>query len=157
MTQPAVASTHHAHRPAKPMGRRKSSGRFSRLIVVEWGIVLALLSGLAITLIVMSRGPDPRREADALVGQMKAALAGRPLGAPLFDTLPSVSGGGREVLVTMTNIPPKVCVLASWDLYRLGTITVNGVTPQRVSAAKLVDLCNEATPATIIWMPKAGN
>lgn len=157
MTQHAAASTHHAHHPAKLVRGRKSSGRFSRLIVVEWGVVLALLSGLAITLIVMSHGPDPRREADALVGQMKAALMGRPLGDPLFDTLPSVSGGGREILVTMTNIPPKVCVLASWDLYRLGTITVNGVTPQRVSAAKLVDLCNDATPGTIIWMPKPGN
>lgn len=157
MTQHAVASAHHPHHPAKPVRRRKSSGRLSRLILVEWGVVLALLSGLAITLIAMSHGPDPRREADALVSQMKAALAGRPLGAPLFDTLPSVSGGGREILVTMTNIPPKVCVLASWDLYRLGTVTVNGVTPQRVSAARLVDLCNEATPATIIWMPKPAN
>ena len=174
MTEHAVTHVHHAppahaahavpvhhphsqHHPAKPAARRKSSGRLRRLIAWEWGIVLALLSGLAITLIVLSHGPDPRRAADALVGQMKAALMGRPLGDPLFDSYPVVSGAGRETMVTMAGVPSKVCVLASWDLYRLGTVTVNGVTPQRVSAARLVDLCNAASPATIIWSPKTGN
>ena len=123
----------------------------------EWIIVLALLSGLAVTVLAISRGPDPKRDAAALVEMMKAAVQGRPLGDPLFGTYPSVSGGGREVMAVMTGVPPKVCVLASWDLYRLGTITVNNVTPQRVSAAKLVDLCNAEETATIIWSPKAGN
>jgi hypothetical protein len=51
-------------------------------------------------------------------------------------------------------ISPKVCVLASWDLYRTGVISVNGVTPPRVSAAVLVDLCNKGETATITWYPK---
>ena len=166
MTEHSVASVHSAHpahhphpqrHAAAPGRRRKSSGRMRRLIAWEWAIVLGLLFGLGMVLIVLSRGPDPRREADALVAQMKAVLAGRPLGDPLFDSYPVVSGAGRETMVTMVGVPAKVCVLASWDLYRQGTITVNGVTPQRVSAAKLVDLCNEATPATIIWSPKSGN
>ena len=152
--QPAHPRPHQPAHPAKPGQRRKSSGRMRRLIVWEWAVVLGLMSGLAITLIILSHGPDPRHQADALIGQMKAALAGRPLGDPLFDSYPVVSGAGRETMVTITGVPAKVCVLASWDLYRLGTITVNGVTPQRVSAAKLVDLCNDATPATIIWSPK---
>lgn len=154
---PPVHHPAHPAHPAKP-GRRGKSGRMRRLIVWEWAVVLGLLSGLAITLIVLSRGPDPRRQADAVVGQMKAMMAGRPLGDPLFGNYPVMSGSAREPMVTMAGIPAKVCVLASWDLYRLGTITVNGVTPQRVSAAKLVDLCNDATPATIIWSPKqSGN
>ena len=161
MAEHTVAHVPHSHpaHPAHPkQGRRRgSSGRLRRLIVWEWAVVLGLLSGLGIALMLLSRGPDPRHEADAVVAQMKAALMGRPLGEALFDSYPVVSGAGRETMVTMSGIPPKVCVLASWDLYRLGTITVNGVTPQRVSAAKLVELCNDATPATIIWTPKTGN
>ena len=166
MTEHAVTGVHHPHpahphppaHPAAPGRRRRSSRRLSRLIIVEWGIVLTLLAGLAITLIALSHGPDPRRQADAVVAQMKAMVAGRPLGDPLFDNYPVMSGSSREPMVTMSGIPAKVCVLASWDLYRLGTISVNGVTPQRVSAAKLVDLCNDATPATIVWLPKtSGN
>ena len=41
-------------------------------------------------------------------------------------------------------------------LYRLGAITINGVMPQRVSAAKLVELCNDGETATIVWLPKTG-
>ena len=167
MAEHTVANVPHAHpahpphgnhpaHPVKPR-RRRSSGRLRRLIAWEWAIVLGLLSGLAITLVVLSRGPDARHEADAVVGQMKAAMMGQPLRTDLPESYPVVWGEGREMMVTMSGIPAKVCVLASWDLYRQGTITVNGITPQRVSAAKLVDLCNEKTPATIIWSPKSGN
>jgi len=107
----------------------------SRLIVWEWGIVLALLSGLAITVLVISRGPDARGEAAALVAQMKAAAPGRPF-------------------VTADKVSPKVCVLAGWELARTGTISVNGVAPPRVSAAILVDLCNQGETATMVWSPK---
>jgi hypothetical protein len=156
MNQHDVASTHPPHpHPAKPVRRRKSSRRLGRLIVWEWSVVLVLLAGLGITLLAMSHAPDPRRDADSLVDQMKAALAGRKLD-PLFGAYPVVSGAGREVMVTMNRIPPKVCVLAAWDLYRLGTISINGVTPQRVSAARLVELCNDGDSATIVWSPKPG-
>ena len=156
MTQHSVASAHPPHpHPAKPARRRKSSGRLGRLIVWEWAVVLVLLSGLGITLLAMSHAPDPRRDADALVGRMKTALAGKT-SDPLFGGYPAVSGTGREVVVTMSRVPPKVCVLAAWDLYRLGTISINGVTPQRVSAARLVDLCNDGEAATIAWSPKSG-
>jgi len=143
----------HAH-PVSHGKRRRSTGRWRRLILWEWIIVIGLLSGLVITILAISRGPDPKRQADALVEMMKSAAAGRPLGDPLFDTYPSVTGSGREVLVVMSKIPPKVCVLASWELYRLGTVTVNNVTPQRVSAAKMVELCNAEETATLFWSPR---
>jgi hypothetical protein len=156
MTQPGVASVHPPHpQAAKPVQRRKSSRRLGRLIIFEWSVVLLLLAGLGITLLAMSHAPDPRRDADSLVDHMKAALAGRTLDA-LFGAYPVVSGAGREVMITMNRIPPKVCVLAAWDLYRLGTISINGVTPQRVSAARLVELCNDGETATMVWSPKSG-
>jgi hypothetical protein len=109
-----------------------------RLIVWEWAIVLALLSGLGITVLAISQGPDAKGDAALLVAQMKAAAPGRPF-------------------VTADKVSPKVCVLASWELSRIGTISVNGVAPPRVSAAILVDLCNQSETATILWSPKTGN
>jgi hypothetical protein len=141
MTQPNTASAHPHHpHPAHPVRRRaKPSGRLRRLIVWEWALVLGLLAGLGVTLLVISRAPEnPRRDADALVARMKAMADLTAPGEP----------------VTMTRVSPKVCVLAAWDLYRLGTIAINGVVPQRVTAAKLVDLCNDGGEATIIWSPK---
>ena len=158
MTQQTLTEHRSVHsRPVPPGKRRKSGGRLRRLIAWEWGIVLVLLSGLVITLLAMSHGPDPKRQAASLVDQMRLAAASRPIGEPLFGAFPVVAGAGRDMTVTMDKVPPKVCVLASWDLYRLGGIAVNNVTPQRVSAAKLVELCNMEETATITWFPKAGS
>jgi hypothetical protein len=148
--------TTEQHPPRRKTILRPKRG-LSRLIVWEWAIVLVLLTGLTIAAVAMSHGPDPKRQAAALVEQMKAAVTGRALGDQLFGAYPAVSGSGRDLLVTMTRVPPKVCVLVSWDLYRFGAITVNGVTPQRVSAARLVDLCNAEETAVLIWAPKPLN
>ena len=139
MTQPTSA-THHsgaAHqRPAKKAVR--STKKLSRLILWEWGIVLALLSGLGVTILVISQGPDPKSETEALVARMRAAAVGR-------------------LSVSVDKVSPKVCVLASWELSRSGVISVNGLTPPRISAAILVDLCNQEEMATLTWVPKTGN
>jgi len=140
MTQQTSADhqSRQGHAPS-PGKRRGSTGRLRRLILWEWAIVLVLLGGLALTVLAISRTPDdPKDAAEALVARMKAAAVGHPYAA-------------------IDKVPPKVCVTASWELYRTGTISVNGVTPQRVSAAVLVDLCNQAETATILWYPKAGN
>ena len=93
------------------------------------------MSGLGITVLAISHAPDdPKGAAEVLVAQMKAST-----------TRPSVMAD---------KVPPKVCVLASWELSRTGTVTVNGATPQRVSAAILVDLCNQGGAATILWTPQ---
>ena len=127
----------HAH-PVSPGKVRRSSGRLRRLILWEWAIVSALLGGLAITVLIISHGPDPKSDADLLVARMRAAAVGRPYGV-------------------IDKIPPKICVMASWELYRTGIISVNGVTPPRVSAAVLVDLCNQGETATITWYPKTAD
>jgi hypothetical protein len=126
-----------------------------RLIAWEWGIVLCLLSGLIITLLAMSHGPDPKHQAADLVEELRSVAASRPIGTPMFGVFPAVLGSGRDMKIVVSKVPPKVCVLASWDLYRLGGITVNNVTPSRVSAAKLVELCNLEGTATITWFPNS--
>lgn len=134
-------STAHHTEQAHPVPHRKarrSTKRLSRLILWEWGIVLALLSGLGITILVISHGPDPKGDAEALAARMRAAAVGHPYGV-------------------IDKVPPKVCVLASWELSRTGIISVNGVTPQRVSAAVLVDLCNQGETAYLSWYPKSSN
>ncbi len=139
MIRQTAANHHsgHAH-PVSHGKARRSTRRLSRLILWEWGIVLALLSGLGITVLIISHAPDPKGAAEALVARTKAAAVGRPY-------------------ATIDGIPPKVCVLASWELSRTGVISVNGVTPPRVSAAVLVDLCNQSETATISWYLKTAN
>lgn len=158
MTQQTLAGNRATHPNPLPAGkRRRSNGRLRRLIAWEWGIVLCLLSGLVITLLAMSHGPDPKHQAAQLVDELRSVAASRPIGDPLFGSYPSVLGSGRDMKIVVGKVPPKVCVLASWDLYRQGGITVNGVTPSRVSAAKLVELCNLDETATIIWFPNSNS
>jgi hypothetical protein len=154
MVQPAFSSSHPHHGPARARTKPMKKRGISRLVAWEWAIVLALLSGLGVTILMLSQGPDPKNQAAALVEQMKAAAQGRPLGAMIFASYPAVQRTARETLVSVDKIPPKVCVLASWDLYRLGPITINGTAPQRVSAAKLVELCNDGELAALTWATK---
>lgn len=65
----------------------------------------------------------------------------------------TLSSSGITV-VTAEGVIPKLCVSAGWDLVKDGTLTINGVTPARVSAAKLSELCNAQPTATLTWMPE---
>ncbi len=62
--------------------------------------------------------------------------------------------GGRPVVVA-EGVPPRVCAAAGWGLVRKGILTINGITPNRVSATRITELCNsEDGNAVIMWMPK---
>ena len=56
--------------------------------------------------------------------------------------------------MTVEGVRPNECVSAGWDLVSKGVLTVNGVTPARVSAAKLNELCHNEDTATLAWVPK---
>ncbi|HJO73446.1 MAG TPA: hypothetical protein QGG32_11455 [Rhodospirillales bacterium] len=46
-------------------------------------------------------------------------------------------------------------ISAAWGLVGSGRVMVNGVTPSRVTAAILVELCaSDGEAATLIWFPK---
>ncbi len=65
-----------------------------------------------------------------------------------------VESGGRIVVVA-ENIPPRVCGASGWTLARKGLLTINGITPNRLSRAIVIDLCGrEGGGANLMWIPK---
>ena len=57
--------------------------------------------------------------------------------------------------IVAQDVPAPVCAAAGWDLMHKGTLTVNGVTPKRVSPAIISELCHEAgDTVTVQWEPK---
>ena len=131
--------------------KRKKSHLF------EWTVVVMLLAGLGVAIWLMSGDSDPKGQASAVVNQMKAAALGKPLGPAILPNLPSALRNKHEAVVSIDKVPPKICVMVSWDLYRFGSIAINGVTPNHVSAAKLVELCNQTDTASLTWTVKLVN
>ncbi|PKU23478.1 hypothetical protein [Telmatospirillum siberiense] len=118
-----------------------------------FGMIALLLVILAVGLVIglRERGDPPTRP---LVAQMEGATRGNIPAANIFGGALRVAVQGGRTVVTVEGIPPGECVSSGWDLVRKGLLTVNGVTPPRVSAAKLNDLCHEEDAATLIWSPK---
>lgn len=98
---------------------------------------------------------DGKPGSAALIAQMKAASEGWVEGSNSFGgRIKSEEGNGKHA-VTVTGIPNKPCVEASWALARDGQVTVNGVFLPRISAGKLAELCSSGdNNSTIIWSPK---
>jgi hypothetical protein len=85
---------------------------------------------------------------------MDAAKGGGPDTHMFGGSLKVVSLGGRPVVVA-EKVPPSICAAAGWALVRGGVLSINGVTPNRISAGKITELCNsEDGDASIMWSPK---
>ena len=95
--------------------------------------------------------PPPTTE--ALIAQMRAATQGWVDGPNVFGgSLKTGDVGGRRS-VTVTNIPNKPCVQATWVLAREGQVTVNGLFLPRLSAGKLAELCSSTdNNSTLLWI-----
>jgi hypothetical protein len=148
-----------AHRRPHRAPRRPPEKKhgFSALVIGQWVIVLGLAAGLTMTLLTITSAPDPKTQAANLVIQIKAAALGRPMGDPVLATLPTAVRNKQVAVVSIDKVPKKVCVMVAWDLYRFGTITINGTTPNRVSAERLAELCNEYDMATMTWTARMVN
>jgi len=125
-----------------------------------WGLVVGLVAVATVAGIWWSKVEeeqlaDPKHGSAALIAQMKAASEGWVEGTNSFGgKIKSEEGNGKHA-VTVTGIPNKPCVEASWALAREGQITVNGVFLPRISAGKLAELCsNGDNNSTLIWSPK---
>ncbi|MBF0394059.1 MAG: hypothetical protein HQL38_15380 [Alphaproteobacteria bacterium] len=123
-------------------------------------MIAAILGGVAIGaaalwLLASMNGPagKPEPSPEALLKQMREAATGSV-------EAPHIFGGAlrfdpNEGVVVAEQVPQKACVQVGWSLVRGGVLTVNGVTPQRVSAALLADLCSRnPAGATLEWAPR---
>jgi hypothetical protein len=117
-------------------------------------VALTLLGGGATLL---WRPAEQRDEGvdSPLTAEIRVAAEGTGPATHGFGGALTVTTVGGRPMVTAEAVPAKACVTAGWQLVRKGVLSINGVTPLRVSAARLAELCNSAGGlATITWMPK---
>lgn len=161
-TQPVAAPAGHssadgtashdkaAHQPAGQAHRfERRKERSGSLFGMIGMLVVIVGAGLAIGL--RDRGDSGARP---LVVQMEAATRGSIPASNIFGGSLRVTSQGGHLAVMVEGIPASECVASGWDLVRKGVLTINGVTPPRISAAKINDLCHEEDVATLIWVPK---
>ena len=60
---------------------------------------------------------------------------------------------GRTAIIASA-VPNKACVYTSWRLMRSGHVAIDGIYPNRNTAAKLIELCNRKDQhSTLTWYP----
>lgn len=138
--------------------RRRAARRRARLkrYALAGGLTAALLAAATVWLLIRTGHVIPAADgAEQFLDHMVAASGGvappPTPGGPVFHVERKSSG---QIVVTADNVPPGPCVSAGWKLVRRGMLSINGVTPTRVSAARLADLCNQSASATVVWIPR---
>jgi hypothetical protein len=140
--------SHHHHPPHHPAPKPVRATRV-------WVMVVALVAvGIAIAALKGGGGHKSTAPQDVLIDQMHQAAAGTVVSPHAFGGVLRAEKSNGRVNVTAEGLPSSACVEAGWQLAREGTVIVNGVLPQRISAARLSELCNLAPKgATLIWAP----
>ncbi len=143
------------HAPHQPRPAKKPAPHKSGHGGLAAGIVAGLMAGVAalyFALVPATHRADPTK---ALLAQMQAAATGAAPATHAFGGRLSVTLGDGPANVTAENLPAKACVQVGWRLSKDGTVIVNGVLPQRLSAARLSELCASEGGATLTWVPDA--
>ena len=156
------AASHPPHHHAAPHAAVSSGAQRNAARALWIGAALVALVGAGLWgMALRPKPPDLSALALRLVEQMAAAAEGGPAAegaAPaqhVFGGALRVEGAAPAPLVVAEGVPPPACVSAGWALVRKGVLTINGVTPNRVSAIRVTELCNQGDgDATIAWMPK---
>lgn len=139
--------------------RRRAARRRARLkrYALAGGLAAVLLAAATVWLLIRTDHgiPSSADGAEQFLDHMVAAAGGvAPLagpGGPVFHVERKSNG---QIVVTAERVPPGPCVSAGWKLVRRGMLSINGITPTRVSAARLADLCNQSDSATVVWIPR---
>ena len=131
------------------------ASKASRHIVVAICVLLAALGGYIWWSGNHSDGGADTSQAGKFARQIMDAPQGNGPDTHMFGgSLKVVLLGGRPVVVA-EKVPPPICAAAGWTLVRGGVLSINGVTPNRISAGKITELCNsEDGDASIMWSPK---
>jgi hypothetical protein len=128
------------------------------LIVGAAALVLATAVG---GYILWSRAEGPQEstssESDKFVAQMVESSQGNAPPSHMFGGPIRVTSMNGVPVVIAEQVPPRICSASGMKLVKKGLLSVNGVTPTRVSSAIITELCNKdgATYATIMWAPKS--
>lgn len=132
-----------------------AASKTSTHIVVAVCGALALLGGYIWWSGSHSDGGTDSSDAGKFARQIMDAPQGNGPDTHMFGgSLKVVLLGGRPVVVA-EKVPAAICAASGWTLVRGGVLSINGVTPNRVSAGKITELCNsEDGDASIMWSPK---
>ncbi len=117
--------------------------------------LMALLGGLALWHGSGPRGGSGFSEANRFAAQIIAAAEGSGETTHLFGGTIRVQAADGHTVVVVEQVPPRICAASGWTLVHKGILTVNGVTPSRVSSAIITELCNSQDgDATLMWMAR---
>jgi len=67
--------------------------------------------------------------------------------------LSAITRRGHRLIVA-DDVPPEVCVSLAVRLSRRGVVSIGDVTPQRVSASRVSQLCHGEKSPQIAWEPR---
>lgn len=139
------------HKHPGSLSRARAALRRRRLFRWIAGLAAAALC-LAGAARLLFPPPQPPTPAETLAMEMEGAVGGsgsvrHSLGGSL-----TLLRRGDGVTVIADKVPPPVCVQVGWALAQKGVVTVNGLFTQRLSGAKLSEMCYQ-TPegAKIAW------
>ncbi|BAE49088.1 hypothetical protein [Paramagnetospirillum magneticum] len=129
------------------------------------GLRIAAAALVALTLAIggyiwWSRSQEPAEstssETDRFVAQMVESAQGNAPPSHLFGGAIRVTSMNGVPVVIAERVPPRICSASGMKLVKKGLLSVNGVTPTRVSSAIITELCNKdgGGDATLMWAPK---
>jgi hypothetical protein len=139
---------HHAEEEGEGRGVRIAGGVLVALILTIGGYIL------------WSRSQEPAEntgsETDRFVAMMVESSQGNAPPSHMFGGAIRITSMNGVPVVIAERVPPRICSASGMKLVKKGLLSVNGVTPTRVSSAIITELCNKegGGDATIMWAPK---
>ncbi|ARJ66734.1 hypothetical protein WV31_14175 [Magnetospirillum sp. ME-1] len=135
------------------------SGKESRTPMIAGAALLAVTLAIG-GYILWSRSHEPVEntgsETDRFVAMMIESSQGNAPPSHMFGGAIRVTSMNGVPVVIAERVPPRICSASGMKLVKKGLLSVNGVTPTRVSSAIITELCNKESggDATIMWAPK---
>lgn len=134
----------------------------------DGGRRLALILGGALLLLTVAVGgyifwnrtrepvENTAGETDRFIAQLVDATQGKPAQYHMFGGLLRITAMNGVPVVIAEEVPPRICSASGMKLVKKGLLSINGVTPTRVSSAIVTELCNKegGGNALLMWAPK---
>ncbi|WP_096704629.1 hypothetical protein [Magnetospirillum sp. 15-1] len=143
----------HHHRDEE---EEKAEGR--GLLIAGAALVALILTVGGYILWSRSQAPaeNTGSETDRFVAQMIESSQGNAPPSHIFGGAIRVTSMNGVPVVIAERVPTRICSASGMKLVKKGLLSVNGITPSRVSSAIITELCNKdgSSDATLMWAPK---